>query len=179
MGKYSCPCPRRNNTGKRVRLPMPPDFCAVGSNHVKRWSLSQLLLTFAIGAIIWLIAAAISLMVGSTATGWPTKELFDERYPRILLASLIGAALAAAGTVYQAILRNPLADPYLLGVSSGSALFAYFWRLPAASIVTTSLFASPITQQAFSFTGGLASIAIVFLLAARRARLEPLTLLLP
>ncbi len=157
---------------------MPPNFCAIGPNHVKRWSLSQLLLTFAIGAIIWLIAAALALMVGSTATGWPTKELFDERYPRVLLASLIGAALAAAGTVYQAILRNPLADPYLLGVSSGSALFAYFWRLPAAAVVTTSLFASPITQQSFAFIGGLVSIAIVFLLAARRGRLEPLTLLL-
>jgi len=146
---------------------------------LKRWSLSQLLLTFAIGALIWLIAAAASALVGSTGTGIPSLELFkEERLPRILLASLIGAALAAAGTVYQAILRNPLADPYLLGVSSGSALFAYFWRLPAAAAVTISLLASPITQQAFSFIGGLLSIAIVFLLAARRGRLEPLTLLL-
>src|SRR5439155_10669902 len=118
-------------------------------------------------------------MVGSTGTGVPSLELFkEERLPRILLASLIGAALAAAGTVYQAILRNPLADPYLLGVSSGASLFAYFWRLPAAALVTTSLFTSPITQQAFSFVGGLLSIAIVFFLAARRGRLEPLTLLL-
>ena len=146
---------------------------------MKRWSFSQLLLTFAIGALIWLIAAAASALVGSTGTGIPSLELFkEERLPRILLASLIGAALAAAGTVYQAILRNPLADPYLLGVSSGSALFAYFWRLPAAAAVTISLLASPITQQAFSFIGGLLSIAIVFLLAARRGRLEPLTLLL-
>jgi iron complex transport system permease protein len=145
---------------------------------VKRWTLSQLLLTFAIGGLIWLIAAAVSLLVGSTGTGWPTPEQFQERYPRILLASLVGAALAAAGTVYQAILRNPLADPYLLGVSSGAALFSYLWRLPAAAVVTTSLLASPITQQAFAFIGGLVSIAIVFFLAARRGRLEPLTLLL-
>lgn len=146
---------------------------------MKRWSLSQLLLTFAIGVFIWLTAAAVSSLVGSTGTGIPTKELFmEERLPRILLASLVGASLAAAGTVYQAILRNPLADPYLLGVSSGSALFAYFWRLPAASLLTTSLFTSPITQQAFAFAGALASITIVFLLAARRGRLEPLTLLL-
>jgi iron complex transport system permease protein len=146
---------------------------------LKRWTLPKLLLTFAIGALIWLIAAAASSLVGSTGTGIPTKEIFlEERLPRILLASLVGACLAAAGTVYQAILRNPLADPYLLGVSSGSALFAYFWRLPAASLLTTSLFASPITQQVFAFAGGLASIAIVFALAARRGRLEPLTLLL-
>ena len=49
----------------------------------------------------------------------------------MLSSALIGAALAAAGVAYQAILRNPLADPYLLGVSSGASLFAYAWQLPA------------------------------------------------
>lgn len=146
---------------------------------MKRWSLSQLLLTFAIGALLWLIVAAASALVGSTGTGMPSPEIFnEERLPRILLASLVGAALAAAGVVYQAILRNPLADPYLLGVSTGASLFAYFWRLPAAAVVTTSLFASPLTQQGFAFVGALLSIAIVFFLSSRRGRLEPLTLLL-
>ena len=50
--------------------------------------------------------------------------LFGIRLPRILLAALIGGALAAAGVVFQAILRNPLADPYILGISSGAALGA-------------------------------------------------------
>jgi iron complex transport system permease protein len=52
------------------------------------------------------------------------KILFGIRIPRILLAGLIGGALAASGVVFQAVLRNPLADPYVLGVSSGAALGA-------------------------------------------------------
>jgi iron complex transport system permease protein len=144
---------------------------------VKRWSLSQLLLTFAMGLVFWAIAGGICLLVGSTGTGWPTPDQFQERLPRVLLASLIGAVLASAGVVYQAILRNPLADPYLLGVSSGAALFSYIWRLPAAAAIVASI-NSPIPQQAFAFAGGLISIAIVFLLAARRGRIEPLALLL-
>ena len=51
------------------------------------------------------------------------------RLPRVLLAMLVGAALATAGTALQALLRNPLADPYVLGISSGAALGAIvaFW----------------------------------------------------
>ena len=44
------------------------------------------------------------------------------RVPRIILASVIGAALACSGVVFQALLRNPLADPYILGISSGAGL---------------------------------------------------------
>ena len=50
----------------------------------------------------------------------------------MLLASLVGAALASAGAVYQAVLRNPLADPYLLGASSGATLGTFLWALPLA-----------------------------------------------
>ena len=48
--------------------------------------------------------------------------MVDIRLPRILLGILVGAALSVAGASFQALLRNPLADPYVLGVSSGSAL---------------------------------------------------------
>ena len=48
--------------------------------------------------------------------------LFDVRLPRLLLAMIVGAALSVAGASYQALLRNPLADPYVLGVSSGAVL---------------------------------------------------------
>ena len=91
----------------------------------------------------------------------------------MLIASLVGAALACSGVVYQAILRNPLADPYLLGVSSGASLFAYLWQFGAAAAVVAA-----ISQQAFAFAGALAAIAIVFTLASSRGRLEPITLLL-
>ena len=48
--------------------------------------------------------------------------LFEIRLPRILLAAAVGASLAAAGASYQALLRNPLAEPYLLGISNGAAV---------------------------------------------------------
>ena len=50
--------------------------------------------------------------------------VFDIRLPRILLGIFVGASLAVAGTSFQALLRNPLADPYVLGVSSGAAVGA-------------------------------------------------------
>jgi len=95
----------------------------------------------------------------------------------VLLASLVGAALSAAGVAYQAILRNPLAEPYLLGVSSGASLAAYLWRFP---VLGTLLGAAgvAVTQQLFAFAGALAAVAVVFFLASRRGRVEPLTLLL-
>src|SRR4030042_614530 len=54
---------------------------------------------------------------------WTTNTeiiIFDIRLPRLLLAGLVGAALAVAGNTYQGLFRNPLADPYLIGVSPGA-----------------------------------------------------------
>ena len=74
------------------------------------------------------------------------------RTPRVVLAALCGAALALSGGTCQALLRNPLADPYILGISSGAAVGAVgavmlgvdngpTWRLPAAAFATPSTFA--------------------------------------
>jgi iron complex transport system permease protein len=120
-------------------------------------------------------------MVGSTGTfGWPTSSSqFQVRSDVVLTASIVGAALAAAGVTYQAILRNPLADPYLLGASSGASLAAYLWRFPFLSgFLALSGTGQAISQQAFAFAGAIFSVGIVFALASSRGRLEPLTLLL-
>ncbi len=60
--------------------------------------------------------------------------VFDLRLPRILLGILVGAALSVAGASFQALLRNPLADPYVLGVSSGAALGSILALIIAPSI---------------------------------------------
>jgi len=83
--------------------------------------------------------------------------IFDLRFPRILVAMLGGAALAVAGALFQAVLRNPVADPSIIGISSGAAL---------ASIVVVGLFpmlyfSSPI----FAIGGGLITFAIVYSLS--------------
>jgi iron complex transport system permease protein len=147
-----------------------------------RWSPARLAISIALGIVVSAILATLCLLVGSTGSvGWPAnRDVLSERLDIVLLASLVGAALASAGVVYQAILRNPLADPYLLGVSTGATLFAYLWELPAATALLAVIGGQGqyLGQQAFAFLGALVSVAIVFLLASRRGRLEPVTLLL-
>jgi iron complex transport system permease protein len=96
--------------------------------------------------------------------------VFGLRLPRIALGIIVGAALATAGTGFQALLRNPLADPYVLGVSSGAALGAII------SMVFAPHIAGAVQIAAFIGAGG--AIAIVFLLGRRGGQLDAATLLL-
>lgn len=140
---------------------------------MNRWSAVRLLLTVAACAAAWAVVALACLSVGSTGEiGWPSARVLPYRREYVLLASLVGAALASAGVVYQAILRNPLADPYLLGASSGAMLATYLWQFPA---MTAAL---ALGEQAFAFAGALAAVGVVFAIASRGGRLEPVTLLL-
>lgn len=138
-----------------------------------------MMLTLLLCAGGWAVVALACLCVGSTSSGfhWPVShEQLQYRREMVLLASLIGASLSAAGVVYQAILRNPLADPYLLGVSSGAMLFSFLWRFSSLAILASATAA--LSQQAFAFAGALICMAVVFLLSMRRGKLEPITLLL-
>jgi iron complex transport system permease protein len=144
---------------------------------MRRFSLPQLLLTLAVALLIWLAIAAACVFMGSGAWGWPqSRYILQVRAQSIGLASLVGAALGAAGVAYQAVLRNPLADPYLLGVSSGASLASYLWRVPGISGISAA--AAALSQQGFALLGALAAVAVVFALASRRGRIEPVTLLL-
>lgn len=142
-----------------------------------RFSARQLLLTLAGSLVIWLAVGGACLFVGSSRLGPPANRFeLGVRLQQVLIASLVGAALSVAGVAYQAVLKNPLADPYLLGVSSGAALASYLWRFPAAAGV--AVLTSAASQQAFAFAGAIGAVAVVFALASRRGRLEPVTLLL-
>ena len=149
---------------------------------LQRWSPVQLALTLLVGAALWLLAAGLALMVGSStqSMGWPTPDLLGIRAEPMLLASLVGAALGAAGVAYQAILRNPLADPYLLGVSTGASLFSFLWQLSASTFFLQWMSASAgaVSQQLFSFVGATLAVGLVLLLSGARGRIEPVTLLL-
>ena len=90
--------------------------------------------------------------------------IYEFRLPRVLLAALVGAALSVAGVTFQAIVRNPLAEPYILGISSGGALGAVVAILIGAS-VTIAGFS---TVSVFSFVGCILTTAIVYLLARGR-----------
>jgi iron complex transport system permease protein len=119
-----------------------------------------------VGAGLW---AAITRSP-STLTPEHSLILFTVRLPRLLLAILVGAALAVAGAAYQALLRNPLADPYVLGVSSGAALGTILSLALAARITV----ASPVA----AFIGATLTIAAVYFLGQRGGQLAPYTLLL-
>lgn len=97
----------------------------------------------------------------------------DLRLPRVLTAMLVGSALAVAGATYQGLLRNPLADPYVLGTASGAALGAAIAVLIPVRYVILEFG----LIQGFAFIGALASIYAVYKLS-RIGGLSPLTSLL-
>lgn len=146
---------------------------------MKPWTLQRLLITLLLSLLVWAILAMVCLMLGSTGTfGWPSDRfVLAERWKVVSMASIVGAGLASAGVVYQALLRNPLAEPYLLGVSSGASLMSFVWTLPAVTSALT-FGGTHIGQQTAAFVGALGSMLLVFGLASRRGSLEPVSLLL-
>lgn len=109
-------------------------------------------------------------------TWWNTKAiiLLKVRLPRILLACMVGGALAVSGVVLQALLRNPLADPYILGVSSGSALGAIIAILLGLNITIGTLPSIPL----FGFAGGLLTILFVYHISKIHRKISIHTMLL-
>ncbi|MCX7920276.1 MAG: iron chelate uptake ABC transporter family permease subunit [bacterium] len=108
---------------------------------------------------------------------WSMTEqtiILDVRLPRILVALLAGFALASAGVIFQALLRNPLADPFVIGVSSGAAVGAVI----AMALPLPSSWLGLSTLPIFSFLGGLGTIVIIFAIAQSNGRLHSITLLL-
>ncbi|WP_321365908.1 iron ABC transporter permease [uncultured Desulfuromusa sp.] len=132
----------------------------------KRWPWQLLLF------LSPLLAIVISLSAGSLDLSWkqlltiflqgPGTEIkqviiWEIRLPRALLAGLVGAALSLSGVTFQAVLRNPLADPYLLGVSGGAAL--------GAVAALTCGFQSPIIIPIAAFIGALGALLLVYMVA--------------
>ena len=115
------------------------------------------------GVLAGVLAAACLASVFAGAVSVPVGQLLDSgivrlRLARILLGVVAGAGLSVAGVLFQALLRNPLADPYVLGVSSGSALGA------AGAILLGLAALGPWTLPAAAFVGGTGTIVLVYLL---------------
>lgn len=135
------------------------------------------------------VAAGVSLAIGTAEVGpesllrllageavAPERVaiLLRVRLPRILLAALAGAALSAAGATFQAVLRNPLADPYILGISGGAALGAIVtvlsgWEQAAGAI--------PVRPFA-AFAGAALTVGAIFWLSRSRGRVAAYPMLL-
>src|SRR5258705_553339 len=121
------------------------------------------LLLLGLGLLVTLFVCA---GIGSSGASWPDLlrggdagvTIARLRLPRLLLAASAGAALGAAGAVFQAVLRNPLADPYVLGVSGGAALGAFV----VTAIGLPALLPLLPVRQASAFLGAALTVAFIF-----------------
>lgn len=101
------------------------------------------------------------LGLGGHANAIETKIVWDLRLPRVLLAALVGAALALAGAALQGLVRNPLADPYILGVTSGASLGAV--AVMTAGVGVLAAVSVPVA----AFACAVAALALVYGFAQR------------
>ena len=127
--------------------------------------------------VVKTVLAHVFAMIPDDAGSNPTfaTVIMDVRLPRILAAALVGGGLAMAGGVFQAILLNPLADPYTLGISSGAAFGASTaFILSIFGLAIPVAFAVPV----LAFIGAIGTLAAVFYLSAGDARLSSNTLIL-
>ncbi|MGA3085052.1 MAG: iron ABC transporter permease [Thermodesulfobacteriota bacterium] len=115
----------------------------------------------------------VPVFKGLTGTGLDSTSwtiLWELRLPRVILAGIVGWSLSIGGVVFQALMRNPLAEPFLLGISSGAAIGA------VAGIIFGIVFWGGIPFMAF--LGALMTIALVLIIAQRARAIDPNTLIL-
>jgi len=120
------------------------------------------------------ITGALVRAITGEARAAGDAVIVDIRLPRVLLAALVGACLASAGVLYQALFRNPLADPYILGMSAGAGLGAVIALTATASVTAVRFGAVP----AGAFAGAVLTIVLVVRLASLRGTLDVTSLLL-
>lgn len=139
---------------------------------------TAILLGTAVGAVdIGLHDALIAWFEGRSLSTMERAVLFDIRLPRVLLAALVGAGLSIAGAALQAVFRNPLADPGLIGVSAGATVGVVSW-IVFATFLPFVVPDHPAIVPIAAFGGGLGATYIVLKLARRGDRVDVATMLL-
>ena len=153
--------------------------------------------------MVVLLAGSLRLGVGSESWGWPTGEvgwlIFELRFERLLVGAVVGVALAISGVALQALLRNDLAEPFILGLSTGAAMGMVVQRLVvvlavggAAEVVGAggaggggvgmsqgmATMLSAIGAGGGAALGAGLSMAVVYLASRKRGVVDPLGLLL-
>jgi iron complex transport system permease protein len=122
-------------------------------------------LAFAVGRYPVSPGEVLSALAGQAADPTVNTVVLQVRGPRVLAALLVGAALAAAGTAYQGMFRNPLVSPDILGVSTGAALGAVLGIFLSLNIFWV---------QMFAFAGGLLAVGLVYGVGSRLRGHDPL-----
>ena len=127
--------------------------------------LGLTVLAFALGRYPVSLEELFFVLSGQSVPATVETVVLQVRGPRVLAALLIGAGLAAAGTAYQGMFRNPLVSPDILGVSSGAALGA---------VLAIFLSSSILVMQLFAFAGGLLAVGLVYGVGSRMRGHDPL-----
>lgn len=153
------------------------------------------------GALLLVAVALASVAVGTTGVGaadagaivlhrllgigsptWPAASetiIWELRLPRVVGGMLVGAGLACAGTVFQALLRNPMADPYVIGTAAGASLGAVAALLvPGLLPIVGVGWLGLGVVQVFAFVGGVVAVTVVFAVARGQGGTPVVTLLL-
>lgn len=151
------------------------------------WSFLALLVLAAIGLGISIGSESIEFDAIASAVmarlGWAEAGVVDPavdaivwnlRLPRTLLAALVGGGLSIIGVAMQTLVRNPLAEPYILGISGGAAAGASLFYLGFLPAVISRTLSMPVA----AFLGGLLSISVVYLVARTGSRISVARLLL-
>jgi iron complex transport system permease protein len=126
------------------------------------------------GSVLEVVGHHLFLVPGERTWSMPRDSIvWEVRLPRVLLAALVGAGLAVCGTALQAMVRNLLADPYLLGVNSGASTGA-----AAAILFGVTLGVGEHALSAGAFAGALAASVLVYLVARSAGRVTSTRLLL-
>ncbi len=155
-----------------VRRKLSPLFVAVSG--------ALLILSVSLGLSLGSVSIPLKDIIASLLAGPGVEEsgtehiiLWTLRFPRVLLALVEGASLGVAGAAMQGLFRNPMADPYVLGVSSGASLGAVLGIVFGAGRAL-GLWALPV----LAFAGAFASTGIVYVLSTKNGRTDTWTLLL-
>lgn len=138
-------------------------------------ALSVLIVSMWFGVAIGSVRIPIEVLWNPSVNETAANILWQIRMPRVLLAVLVGASLAIAGAAFQGLLKNPLADPYTLGISSGASVGAVATIFFGISVPMLGIFTLPI----FSMLGAVATMFLVMSFARvvdRTMKMETLIL---
>jgi iron complex transport system permease protein len=147
------------------------------------WALAILLpaavlISLVVGTVNISVSDAFKALVGNASSTQIDTILLDIRLPRILLAILVGAVLASTGAVMQGLFRNPLADPSLIGVSSGASVGASLMIVTAGGFIQSGALVGLSLVAVGAFIGGFAATLLVYRLATSGLGTSVTTMLL-
>ena len=164
-----------SSTARAAGVPLSAlDTPAVGYRRLRRvgvWLAAGLVLVLALvagaligpagltpgGVLLELVGALPGIHVDSGLSAQQQAILWQIRLPRVVLGALVGATLAVSGAAYQGVFRNPLADPYLLGVSAGAGLGA---------TIALTVQAGSLSVPLSAFIGGLLAVGATYALGS-------------